>query len=248
MEELKSIGHCVFCNEVFDREAITRHLKTHFTKMEKTTASQNSYHIKVENDPRYGKSPYFLNLWVSDKAKFEDIDDFLRGIWLECCGHMSSFTDIETRKKNKRNFNFLDFDKENEDEIDMSKKVSKLFYEKQKIEYQYDFGSTTTLLVTVVAILPIKAPKVITLLSRNEPLELLCETCKKEPATQICAVHGYGEEENIFCEKCAKKHAKICEDFEDYAAMSIANSPRMGECAYEGGTIDVGRDGTFVKK
>jgi hypothetical protein len=250
MAELKSEGQCVFCNEVFDRAVISRHLKTHFTKMEKTTANENSYHIKVENESRSGKSPYFLNLWLSHKARFEDIDDFLRGIWVECCGHMSSFTDIETRKKNRKApyvFDF-NFDKKDEAEIDMSKKVSKLFYEKQKIEYQYDFGTTTTLLLTVVAVLPIKAPNTIMLLSRNEPLELICETCKKEPATQICSVHGYNGEDNIFCRKCAKKHAKICDDFDDYAAMPIVNSPRMGECAYEGGNIDKGRDDVYFKK
>jgi hypothetical protein len=248
MEQLKSEGQCVFCNEVFDRAAITRHLKTHFTKIKKITANENSYHIKLENDPRYGKSPYFLNLWVSHKARFEDIDDFLRGIWLECCGHMSSFTDIEIRKKNRKAPYIFDFDKKNEEEIMMSKKVSKLFYEKQKIEYQYDFGTTTTLLITVVAVLPIKAPKTITLLSRNTPLELICQTCKKEPATQICSVHGYNGEDNLFCKKCAKKHAKVCGDFDEYAAMPIVNSPRMGECAYEGGSIDEERDGVFTKK
>jgi hypothetical protein len=52
----------------------------------------------------------------------------------------------------------------------------------------------------------------------------------------------------LFCDKCAKKHAKKCEDFEDYAALPVVNSPRMGVCAYEGGCIDTERDGAFVKK
>jgi hypothetical protein len=48
----------------------------------------------------------------------------------------------------------------------------------------------------------------------------------------------------MFCEKCAKKHAKECEDFADgYAVMPVVNSPRMGVCAYEGGCIDTERDG-----
>jgi hypothetical protein len=215
--------------------------------MEKTTTNECSYHIKVENDPRCGKSPYFLNLWISDKAKFADIDNFLRDIWLECCGHMSSFTDVETNKRNKRSFNFFDFDEKNDAEIDMSKKVSKICYEKQKIEYEYDFGSTTTLLLTVVAILPIKTTQKIILLSRNEPLEILCESCKKVPATTMCTVHGW-DDDHLFCAKCEKKHAKVCDDFDDYAAMPVVNSPRMGECAYEGGIIDTDRDGAFVKK
>jgi hypothetical protein len=30
--------------------------------------------------------------------------------------------------------------------------------------------------------------------------------------------------------------------------MPIVNSPRMGECGYEGGRIDKKRDGVFEKK
>ena len=52
----------------------------------------------------------------------------------------------------------------------------------------------------------------------------------------------------FFCDDCAEKHTKECEDFADYAEMPVVNSPRMGECAYDGGTIDTERDGVFVKK
>jgi len=33
--------------------------------------------------------------------------------------------------------------------------------------------------------------------------------------------------------------------YADYAAMPVVNSPRMGVCAYEGGTIDRERDGVY---
>ncbi|MDR0835444.1 MAG: hypothetical protein LBN11_02540, partial [Tannerella sp.] len=55
------------------------------------------------------------------------------------------------------------------------------------------------------------------------------------------------EEDGLFCDKCGKKHAKTCPDFEEYAALPVVNSPRMGMCAYEGGSIDIERDGAFVK-
>jgi len=50
------------------------------------------------------------------------------------------------------------------------------------------------------------------------------------------------------CDKCADKHTEGCEDFADYASMSVVNSPRMGICGYESGTIDTERDGVFVLK
>jgi len=55
------------------------------------------------------------------------------------------------------------------------------------------------------------------------------------------------EEEAKFCDICAKKHAKKCEDFAEYAAMPVVNSPRMGVCAYNE-DFDVERDGVFILK
>lgn len=116
-----------------------------------------------------------------------------------------------------------------------------------KLQYQYDFGSTTELQVTVVNEYPVKADQAIVLLSRNEPLKLLCEKCGNVPAILICSVCCVYKDEGMFCAKCAKKHAKSCEDFDDYAAMPVVNSPRMGVCGYDGGRIDIERDGVFEK-
>ncbi|MDR2126282.1 MAG: hypothetical protein LBP63_05580 [Prevotellaceae bacterium] len=220
-----------------------------------------SYLIKVEQEVQKGSSIYFLSLWVDGKTTLERIDSFLRDIWLECCGHLSSFTDPKKRRhaslltmleaeelleQNK----IKEYEKimENEvGEIPMSRKASKVFNKGSKLEYQYDFGSTTSLVLTAIDEYPMRADQPIVLLSRNEPLELLCDTCKKEPATQLCIVHEW-EGNYMFCDKCAKKHAKRCEDFENYAAMPVVNSPRMGVCGYDGGHIDTERDGIFVKK
>lgn len=90
---------------------------------------------------------------------------------------------------------------------------------------------------------PIESKNKITLLTRNEPLGLMCNTCKKKPATLLCSIEQWTDVEYQFCDTCAKKHEKICDDFEEYAKMPVVNSPRMGKCAYEGGSIDNERDG-----
>lgn len=46
----------------------------------------------------------------------------------------------------------------------------------------------------------------------------------------------------LYFEACSEKHAEEYEDFNDYAQMPVVNFPRMGECGYEGGTIDMERD------
>jgi len=132
-------------------------------------------------------------------------------------------------------------------EIPTSRKVKNALYKGLVLNYEYDFGSSTELTITIVDEYPVKAEKEIVLLSRNEPLQIMCSICKKVPATQMCSICMY-EEDAEFCDKCAKKHAKKCEDFADYAAMPVVNSPRMGVCAYSGGIIDVERDGVFILK
>ena len=123
-----------------------------------------------------------------------------------------------------------------------------LYCEGLKLNYQYDFGSTTELLVSVIEEYSIKADKGIVLLSRNEPPELLCDKCGKEPARQLCMICYGNQDEGLFCTKCANKHARTCDDFADYSAMRVVNSPRMGVCAYDGGIIDKKRDGVFKHK
>ena len=250
-EKIKFEGKCLFCGKTFAKAGINRHLITHLN--EKNNAEGISFLIKVETNPRWGKTPYFLSLWIDGEAKLEQLDKFLRDIWLECCGHMSAFRYKQTENPTT-NFNSMlksitqprvqtgEFD-----EIPLKKKAKNVFCPDLKLDYEYDFGSSTELEISVVDLFPYKADKDIVLLSRNEPPEILCSTCNKVPATQICTV-CLEEEVAFFCDKCAKKHAKECEDFADYASMPVVNSPRMGVCAYEGGRIDTERDKVFVLK
>jgi hypothetical protein len=257
-EKLKSEGKCLFCGKTFSKAGVNRHLKTHLENKSSDNKVGTSFLLKVETNPYWGTTPYFLSLWIDGETKMVELDDFLRGIWLECCGHMSAFRDPK-RQRGGGMWNFFEAEEllqkgktkeyeklmeESAGEIPMSRKAKKVFCQDYKLEYEYDFGSTTELLITTLAQYPFKADKSIVLLSRNEPPKIMCSDCGKEPATKICTVCMY-EDNALFCEKCAKKHEKECSDFEDYAAMPVVNSPRMGVCGYEGGTIDVERDGVY---
>lgn len=261
MPELKSEGICLYCKEKFLKATINRHLQKHLAEKAKDNKPGKSFLLNVGSNPKWGSSPYFLSLWIDEEATFGDIDDFLRRIWLECCGHMSSFTNPKNKRKGAM-WNLFeaqdmlmkgkttDFEKMMEEangEMPKSRKAKAVLAKSMKIDYEYDFGSTTSLQLTVVDEYSVKADKKIILLSRNEPLEILCENCGKEPAVQICSV-CINYEKSAFCKKCGKLHAKTCPDFADYAVMPVVNSPRMGVCAYEGGTIDIERDGVYKKR
>ena len=249
-EKFKSEGKCLFCGETFDKAGINKHLTSHIKEISKTGKPGNSFLVKVETAKRWGATPYFLILWVNGGATLKAIDTFLRDIWLDCCGHLSAFelprkrTSKKFGTKDIRNSFLLDPDSEFPNEIAMSKKANIVFSKGLELEYTYDFGSSTELCVTVMAEYPVKADKKIVLLSRNEPIKIMCSVCKKALATQICTVCMY-QRNAEFCENCAPKHAKKCNDFDDYASMPVVNSPRMGVCGYTGGSIDTERDGVF---
>lgn len=249
-----SKGKCVFCNNNFPKNGITRHLNAHLVKKEKESKAGKSFHVKVEPDPRrWGKNPYFLNLWVNGNATMDDIDDFLRHIWLECCGHLSGFSNAikkpkdfpdridleELAKKSKKEIkNILNA---SNNEIPYNRKTKDVLHKDIKLNYDYDYGSTTSLQLTVAGEYPVKSDKRIVLLSRNEPQETVCSDCGEEAAIQICTTCMY-HGKSLFCKKCGRKHAKACSDFAEYAALPVVNSPRMGVCGYTGGTIDIERD------
>jgi hypothetical protein len=219
-EEFKLEGKCLFCGETHAKAEIDKHLSTHLQGLAKSGQAGKSFLVQVTADP----IPHFLSLWIDGETAMEIIDKFLRDIWLECCGHLSEF----------------------EGNVGM-KKAGNVFKKGKSLNYEYDFGSSTRLTLTTVDEYPIKADKKIVLLSRNEPINLMCATCKKAPATQICSVCMY-EKFAMYCDTCAKKHAKKCADFADYASLPIVNSPRMGVCGYTGGRIDKERDGVYKLK
>ncbi len=228
---IQSEGQCAYCKEIFTKKEVSKHLAKHLKEKAVEKPSPNkSFHIRVED------GPYFLNLLIDADAPLALLDDFLRAIWLECCGHMSTLMD----KSKKYDF---DFDDDTDGE-DMSQTAKQLFKKGQKLTYDYDMGSTTRLDITVLEEYSVLALEGVQILSRNEPLKLICHVCNEKPAFKMCSIH-YRNEASLFCKSCSTKHKKECGDFADYSAMPIVNSPRMGTCAYEGGQIDKKRDAAW---
>jgi hypothetical protein len=260
--KIESIGKCLFCGRSFAKSGINRHMKTHLEEKSSTNKPGSSFLIQIEPDKYYGGWPYFLSLWIDGEIPMLMIDDFLRAIWLECCGHMSAFRNPEARKNRVGIMNFFEAEElilagkikqyeklmeETSGEIPMSRKAKDVFNKIVTLEYEYDFGSSTNLQIRVIGSFSFKADKPVVLLSRNEPLEIYCNMCKEEPATVVCVIHNW-DDDTLFCETCAKKHAMQCPDFKDYSAMPVVNSPRYGVCGYTGGSIDLERDGCFQHK
>jgi len=197
-------GNCFICNKTAGRTALKNHvLKEH------NNGDEKCYLIRAEG--AYHGSPHWLFFSIPLTAKLDDIDDFLREIWCECCGHMSSFS---TRYN----------------ELPLTTKIAKLDVG-DCLLYEYDFGSTTEILLTVVE--KIKRPKQqekVQLIARNVMPTEVCLMCNKTAEYIDAGTWGV---DDFACAGCVKK----CED-EDADWMPITNSPRSGVCGYDGG-LDV---------
>ncbi|GHV30365.1 hypothetical protein AGMMS4952_17280 [Spirochaetia bacterium] len=204
-------GNCFLCGEELTKIKMKNHvLKSHLSAQK----GEKVLLIKVED--AYQKE-YWLLLDIAFNAALIDLDDFLRQIWLECCGHMSGF--------------FPPVDSWGRDEFDMNTKI-KTFAAGAKLLYRYDFGSTTTLMVTVLDN-GMRTPQkdTVRLLARNVPPDIRCVKCGK-PAECFCSGCDceYGSEAAYYCKKCYEIHD--CPDKE--YTLPITNSPRTCVCAYDG--------------
>ena len=193
-------GNCFICGKTVGKTAIKNHiLKEH------NDGNERCFLLKA--DGAYRKS-YWLYFSVPVDATLSVVDDFLRYIWCECCGHLSAFR--------------VGGWEDDEDDYGMSYKLSS-FYLGSTLPYEYDFGSTTEINVTIVDVISRPAQREeVRLIARNVPRQEECVNCGA-PATKIDAWKG-----NTFCDKCAEK----LEDEE--TLLPITNSPRCGECGYEG--------------
>lgn len=155
-QELTSEGKCLFCNRVFTQGGIGKHLSGHLSKMVKEDSGKkqvNYCHVEVK------AGEMFLHLLVKGNLTMVRIDRFLRQIWLDCCGHLSDFG----HKKY---------------EVSMTDRVEDVFKPRVKLFHDYDYGTTTRVFLSARRHYSLNLSEDIILLSRNEPLKLLCASSR----------------------------------------------------------------------
>jgi hypothetical protein len=114
------------------------------------------------------------------------------------------------------------------EEIKSSQKLEYVLRPGLQLNYEYDFGSTTELVLKVVSDFKsnIKTGEV-EILARNDPPQIKCSHCDRL-ATHICTECMY-EDEGLLCDDCVEDHP--CDE---EMMLPVVNSPRTGVCAYAG--------------
>lgn len=214
-------GKCSYCGDNFSKSDMAKHLTScpkNDSAKQSAAKKTRTFHILAEG---LGMPEYWLIIEAKADTKLKHLDDFLRNIWLECCGHLSAF------EINKTMYNVIS-------DSEMGGKTMNIALDKvlavgTKFHHQYDFGSTTELALKVISEQQGQiSGKPVKLLARNNPPELLCQTCG-QTATTICSECLWSNQESLFCDKCAKSHPCDSEMF-----LPVVNSPRVGICGYTG--------------
>lgn len=223
-------GACAFCGREMTRSGLARHLPT-CTKRKEAEAEaektrrhrQKLYHLQVQDA---WSGAYWLHMEMRGNATLEDLDQYLRAIWLECCGHLSQFKIGEVAYTQ-----LFDDGMVWREERSMDVRVDEIFEPGMEIPYRYDFGSSTDLLIKVLDMREGKplTQHPIVLMGRNNPFAPACMVCG-QPATDLCTECLY-EREDGRCELC---HEHALEHEHDDMIVPFANSPRVGVCGYTG--------------
>ncbi len=242
-----SRGICQLCGYESTKAGMTKHLAS-CPAQHDLDSGKSSQLFRLRIEASYA-SEYWLDLELKGSSNLRVLDKFLRDIWLECCGHLSAFTisnifynssqdgdEGDEALEAEENAQLLALFRERgipesrwpvrRRERGMDVKISEIFQEGLKFEYEYDFGSTTNLKLKVLSIREGKLSQNLRLLARNKLPEWTCSKCGK-PASVLHTEKMYDEENPFYC----KTHAR---GWDDYPYLPIVNSPRMGVCGYTG--------------
>lgn len=216
----QSKGKCNYCGQEIAKSGVPKHLsacpqrQASVEKAERKKAgSERLYHLRVRDA---WNNEFWLDLEMRGSAKLEDLDDYLRAIWLECCDHLSQFSVGGWRGK----------------EISMNRRVDEIFQPGVELTHIYDFGTSSETLIGVAGVREGKptTPRPIALMARNLTPESQCIECGK-PATALCLECLIEEGKwGALCDKHAKTHPH--DNYDE--PIPLVNSPRMGMCGYTG--------------
>jgi len=202
-------GRCKFCKQDFTKRQIASHLNICLKR--KKDKNIKNLRLRVVD-------PYMKNLWLiaeaNNQAQIKDLDNLIRNVWVECCGHMSLFGNYNNK-------------------VGKGRIITNTLRPGDNLNYIYDFGSSTELIIEALEYshCQLSDKKKIELVARNYLPLSNCAKCG-QPATQICAVCAE-EESGLTCDQCAKKYHNEKNEKEEHYILPLANSPRNGVCGYK---------------
>ena len=156
------------------RTGIAKHLQTCKKRVdlcEKAEKTEKYFELLLYG--AYNKD-YWLIIQIKENATLDDLDQFIRDIWVECCGHLSAFE-----------IDGVSYEREPDDDFGWGEPAKSTNHTLKQVlttgmifNYEYDFGSTTEIMVKVLDHYSAqKQNEKVVILSRNNPPEFACSIC-----------------------------------------------------------------------
>ena len=213
-------GKCYCCDKELTERTIKRHIKN-CPNIKKVISDEIIADKKTRNQfiismkDKYNKNTYCIYLSIDENLQLQHLDKFIRDVWVECCGHLSSFYIDEMKYDDNRN-----------ELYQMNVKLKEVLSVGQKFEYEYDFGDTTYIILEVVDKIEVSTKhSQIEILARNNENYYTCSKCGEK------AQYYQYETNKFLCEKCADE---LDEDEFEELYGDYFNSPRDCVCGYVG--------------
>ena len=156
------------------RTGIAKHLQTCKKRVDLyEKAEKTEKHFELLLYGAYNKD-YWLIIQIKENATLDDLDRFIRDIWVECCGHLSVFE-----------IDGVSYEREPDDDFGWGEPAKSTNHTLKQVlttgmifNYEYDFGSTTEIMVKVLDHYSAqKQNEKVVILSRNNPPEFACSIC-----------------------------------------------------------------------
>ncbi len=216
----QSKGVCAYCGLEIAKNGVTKHLSACSKRQaavqaaeHKKTQAETLYHLRVQ---AAGQSEFWLDLEMRGVATLKDLDDYLRAIWLDCCGHLSRFSIGGWGRQ----------------EIAKQRAIGEIFTPGTELTHIYDFGTESVTLIKVIETREGKptTARPIVLMVRNRMPESACIECGQAANWLCMECLIEGQEWGALCDEHARDHPH-----DNYGEpISLVNSPRLGLCGYTG--------------
>ena len=224
-------GTCALCGVVLLPDASAAHLAACAPAHDaRGGARHDLLHLRVTAP---GLPWYWLDVDIRASATLQTLDRFLRDTWLECCGHLSQFIigHVDYVQVTSGDLGWGDGFKRRPQRR-MTARVGDAMPDiGGHVQYEYDFGSTTTLDIEIVGRRQGTPGRTVTrLLAQNTRVPWKCASCDA-PATQVCVFCTDDLASALVCARHARgRHTRG----ETESFLPVVNSPRMGVCGYTG--------------
>ena len=226
-------GRCHLCGQVMTLRRMRGHLLGHFGenagKGAPPRGAAGACLVRIT-----GGSPirHWLYVRIGPLSTLRSLDALLRDTWLECCGHLSAFKDGSMSYESS--MDGIDPDSRKAAPMDVG--AARIISRRGSLRYEYDYGTTTELSVEMTSTCPAAGmkPDGVEIVARNSDIPYDCAKCGGAGAAVcLCAYCSWNERGAMMCAPCAKRHRHTWnDDGIGIHLLSVANSPRMGMCAY----------------